>query len=97
MLKLHVSECARVHTTRFISINLPLMRVYDMYIKVEIGTIICVKFVIVQLNVSLQYCHKKNGHFSPALPHKHAVLCQYRAWNRPMLQASTQYRPGTGN
>ena len=30
------------------------------------------------------------------LPCKHAVSCQYRDCTGPMLQASAQYRPGTG-
>ena len=29
--------------------------------------------------------------------HKHVVMCQYRACTGPMLAASDQYRPGTGN
>ena len=32
-----------------------------------------------------------------ACSHKHAIMGQYRANTGPMLPASDQYRPGTGN
>ena len=31
------------------------------------------------------------------IPHKHAIMCQYWACTGPMLTASDQFRPGTGN
>jgi len=31
------------------------------------------------------------------LPHKHAIICQYRACTGPMLATSDQYKPGNGN
>ena len=35
--------------------------------------------------------------FMPRLPCKHTVSCQYWADTGPMLPASAQYRPSTGN
>ena len=43
------------------------------------------------------YLQKTWRQFHTGPPHKHAVMCQYRACTGPMLPASDQHRPSTGN